>query len=329
MKHLYHALMGLSLAVAISTSASAKTLTAESSTASGSTHLVLQVMATYGGQDLQINSGQTLTKACLKVAKGEIDMTTCPPPAYGAMKKGAGPYKKTAADAKANAGNLRALFGYSGGFFHVIVRADSGIKNWSDIKGRSIFTGPPSGSANMQSQMIIEAASGFKAGDDYEAIRLDWGSGLQAFQDGQFAVFMRPTSLGVADFEQIGTVRLLSLPDQALSSKIWKNFVKQESRKHGYIPANTYRNVVNGEKDIRAAEYTMQVSVNKNMSDDTAYNLTKSFFDNLKAAQRDIKTMLSIKPKDWLVGVNMPVHCGAMKYMKEKKYMNSSEKCIR
>lgn len=308
--------LALGAGIAAAPAAFAQTLTVETGTPSGLTTLSMQVIATYGDLDLQINSGQTLTRACLKAGMGEIDVSICPPPAMGAMSKGVGPYKDVADDAKAAHANLRGLFAFSSGFFHAIVKADSGIEDWEDAYGTRIFTGPPAGSANGQSQAIILAASGMKAGEDYEAVNLGWGAGLQAFQDGQFEVFMRPAPVGVSVIEQLGPIRLLTLSEEARQSEAWKNYTAQESRFAGTIPAGTYSNAVN-EEDVTVAEYSMQAAVHADMDEETAYQLTKQFWENLETAKSDIKVLAGINPDQPFIGMNIPLHPGAIRYYKE------------
>ena len=259
----------------------------------------MQVIATYGGMDLQINSGQTLTKSCLKLGKGEIDAAVCPPPAHLLMGVGKGPFKNSAEEAMAAAPNIRGLFAFSGGFFHLIVRDGADVETWDDLAGQRIFTGPPAGSANGQSQSIIKAASGLVAGEDYEAVRLGWSAALQAFQDGQFDV-----------------IHLLSVPDEALQTETWKNYTKQESRDVGVIPAGVYSNVLT-DTAIQTAEYTMQAMVNVNMDDETAYQMTKLFWENLGEAKENIRVLAMVNPADPFTGLSTTLHPGAIKYYKE------------
>lgn len=296
--------------------ASAETITVETGTASGTTTLAMQVIATYGGMDLQINSGQTLTKSCLKLGKGEIDAAVCPPPAHLMMKVGKGPFKNDAEAAMEAAPNIRGLFAFSGGFFHLIVRDGMGVETWDDLAGQRIFTGPPAGSANGQSQAIIKAASGFVAGEDYEAVRLGWGAALQAFQDGQFDVMMFPTAVGNAALEQLGPVHLLSVSDEAMETETWKNYTKQESRNAGTIPAGIYSNVLT-DTPVRTAEYTMQAMVNVDMDDETAYQMTKLFWENLEEAKANIRVLGMVNPADPFTGLSAKLHPGAVRYYKE------------
>lgn len=317
--------LAASASLAFMASANAETLVVETGTATGSTTLVMQVVANYGGMDLQINSGQTLTKACLKLGKGEIDVAVCPPTAHIKMGAGKGPFAKNADEAMAVAGNLRGLFAFSGGLFHPIVRDGGSIESWDDLFGQRVFTGPPSGSANGQSQAVIEAASGLKAGEDYEAVRLGWGAALQAFQDGQFDMMMWPSPSGNATIEQLGPIDLLSLTPEALETEVWKNYAKEESRDAGTIPAGAYSNVA-GNSDVLTAEYTMQASVNMSMDDDTAYSLTKAFWENLDAAKGDIRTLSDIDPAVPFQGMSMKLHPGAIRYYEEMGFEIPADK---
>ncbi len=325
MKHLRVLGLAAGLSLAVGGTAQAQSLTVETGTASGSTTLVMQVIANYGGQDLQINSGQTLTKACLKLGQAEIDAAVCPPPAHLHMGRGSGPFRNNADAAKAAAPNIRGLFAFSGGLFHPIVRDGSAIESWEDIAGQRIFTGPPAGSANGQSQAIIEAATGYKAGEDYEAIRLGWGAAMQAFQDGQFDMMMWPSPSGNATLEQLGPINLLSLSDDALETEAWINYAKQESRDIGMIPAGSYSNIVN-DMEARTAEYTMQAAVNVGMDDDTAYALTKAFWSNLDAAKADIRTLKDINPETPFKGMSAKLHPGAIRYYKEMGFEIPADK---
>ena len=285
----------------------------------------MQVIANYGGQDLQINSDQTLTKVYLKLGQAEIDAAVCPPPAHLHMGRGSGPFRNNAGAAKAAAPNIRGLFAFSGGLFHPIVRDGSAIVSWEDIAGQLIFTGPPAGSANGQSQAIIEAATGYKAGEDYEAIRLGWGAAMQAFQDGQVDTMMWPSPSGNATLEQLGPINLLSLSDDALETEAWINYAKQESRDIGMIPAGSYSNIVN-DMEARTAEFTMQAAVNVGMDDDTAYALAEAFWSNLDAAKADIHTLKDINSETPFKGMSAKLHSGAIRYYKELRFEIPADK---
>lgn len=38
--------------------------------------------------------------------------------------------------------------GFKAGAYHPVTLAGSGIESWEDIRGKTVFTGPPAGSAS-------------------------------------------------------------------------------------------------------------------------------------------------------------------------------------
>ncbi|MFV0244727.1 MAG: TAXI family TRAP transporter solute-binding subunit [Qingshengfaniella sp.] len=313
-----HFRLGAALAITALSfgTAQAQTLTVETATASGMTTLAMQVIATYGGVDLQINSGQTLTRSCLKLGREEIAMAICPPPVISMMQRGVGPYASDAEGAMTSAQSLRALFGFTGGLIHGIVHTEGGIESWDDLYGRRVFTGPPAGAANNQVQTIIRAASGLIAGEDYEAVQMDWSAALQGFQDSQFDAFFSPTAVGNAALEQLGAITLLSIPDNALDSEGWQDWLAIGGTGLGTIPAGTYSNAANTEA-VKAGEFFQMATVNTTMDEDTAYALTKAFWENLPAAANDIRVLRAVNAEMPLSGLNLPLHPGAIRYYEE------------
>jgi len=162
------------------TSAAAQNLKVETGNAAGLTTLIPQLLAKSlagSGVELQINADQTLTRSALSLGTGRIDAAIVPPPAYSAMTRAVGPYKKAGDAAKKAAANIRSLFTFAGGTFQPIVWADSGIRDWKDMKGKRIFIGPPAGAANRQITGLLRLAGGLEPDADYKPVRLGWGAG--------------------------------------------------------------------------------------------------------------------------------------------------------
>ncbi|MEM9579430.1 MAG: TAXI family TRAP transporter solute-binding subunit [Pseudomonadota bacterium] len=303
--------------------AEARELKAESAGPTGLTSVVLQVTArdlAGSGTSISLNTGQTLTRTALKLAAGKIDVGIVPPGAYRVMTLGKGPYKDNPEQAIELSANLRSLYAFVGGSAHPIVRANSGIDSWEDLKGKRIFIGPPGGAANAQLTGLVRTMTGYEPDVDYEAIKMGWGAATQSFQDGQFDLFLQSTAVGSASMAQLflqGDYKFLPTPDGVLESDAYAEMVSALGRVPGGVPANAYENVGNGDIDIHTYAYTMLTAVNKEMSDDEAYLLTKTFWENLDANKQEIALLLSISD-DPFGGNNMVLHPGAIKYYKEK-----------
>ena len=326
MKGLATLAVAAGLALGFSATANSQNiLRGEAGAASGSTAVIMQLLSKYAASDskitVKVNTGQTLTRSLLKLAAAKIEVAVTPVGAFAAMTKGRGPYKKLGDKAVAASKNVRSLFAFLGGHFHPITYVDSGIREFADIKGRTVFVGPPSGSASRQSIGIINAVTGYKPGKDYNAVKLGWGAANQAFEDGKFDMFMRPQMIGSAMIEQFGAskkIRVLNIPDAVRKSAAWQEYENTPGRTLDLLPAGTYSNVVNNDKDINAAAYVMMVTVNKKMDDGTAYKLTGAVFNNIKAVHSVSPALHPLTIKTAFRNNVVPVHPGAAKFYAEK-----------
>lgn len=310
---------------ASATFAHAQSLSLEGGGAASLTGIVPQTYAQFAAEEginLQVVLGQTLTRSALKLAAGRIDMAVLPPNAYGAMSRGAGPYSEQGEQAKQLAGNVRALFAFPAGTFHAVTWADSGIEGWGDLAGKRVFIGPPAGAASNQIQTLIELSSGGLTVDvgDYEGIKAPWGAAQQSFQDGQFDVYVGSVAVGSQALNELSLqrdIRILGVPDEVRASDDWAEFLVEQAQFESVVPAGTYSGQVNGDADLVTTASAMMMSVTKEMDDDTAYALTKAYWENLDAMKNANALMRSIDASKPFGGMNATLHPGAVRYYQE------------
>lgn len=322
MKHLRTALAGWLLAIASAVPAAAETLKAEGGSAAGLSALVPQLLSKYAADnhEIRVNVDQTLTRSALKVATGAIDLASTPAGAFARMQVGKGPYKDLGQEAVDASGNIRSLFAFLGGHVHVIAYADSGIESWEDLRGKRVFVGPPAGSFSAQTMKLIETITGMKANEDYEAIRLAWGAANKAFDDGKFDVFMRSGTIGSAAVDQFGSAkrfRLLGVPEELIGTVAWDKYLETPGYAADVLPAGTYSNQANNDEDVLASAFVMFVSVNKDMNEQTAYDLAKAMFDNLDDAHSVNKGLAPLTLDNAFVSLAAPLHPGAIRFYEE------------
>ncbi len=306
------------------TTASAQSILKADVPGPGSTnHTIFIVLAKiwkkHAGISVQVNEGQTLTRSAIKLGQGRIDIMPFPPIAMPWLKKGTRMYKKNAKVAIAAAKNLRLINTYVGGVFHQVVWADSNIKTHADLKGKRVFTGPPAGGAAITAESMIRAVSGFNPNKEYTAVRLPWGSGMQAMQDGKLDVFIRPAGLGSATIDQLGVkrpFRLLTVGDK-INTPGWKKFLGKTGRVTAKIPAGTYKNQANNSTDNYTNGFMSQIVVRADLSADLVYKLTKAMFDNLREMHASAVTLKPVGLDDPFKSGNAPLHPGALRFYKE------------
>ena len=167
---------------------------------------------------------------------------------------------------------------------------------------------------------MIEAITGYKANEDYKAIKLAWGAANQAYEDGKFDLFMRTGTMGSVAIDQFGSAnpfRLLSVPQDTIGSDAWAEYLSVPGRAADVLPAGTYKNQVNNDVDVMASAFVMFMSVHKDMDDDTAYELTKAMFENLDDAHAVNQGLKPLTLDNAFVSLNATLHPGAVRYYQE------------
>jgi uncharacterized protein len=309
-------MLALALSAAAALPAWAGKVSMETATANSVVGLMPQSMASVwakAGVDVELAMGQTLTKSLLKVGQGNLDTAVMPPPAYANLVKGAGPYAKMGDKASALAANVRGMWGFSASNYHPIVWADSGIDNWSQIKGKRVYIGPPAGAANAQIKALIKVASGYEEGKDYEGIKAPWGVAAQSYKDGQFDLLVLPAALGSQALTEMAltrSIRILPMPAGAKPPAALGMVAAQ-------IPKGTYQGQVNNTADIPTWQTVMMVVANKDLSEDLVYTLTKTYADSRVQLAKGNALLKELPGDDLLSGVIAPLHAGAARYYKE------------
>ena len=207
---------------------------------------------------------------------------------------------------------------YGAGVRHYMVWANSGIKTWADLKGKRVFVGPPRGGASPVAIQSIKLNSGLINKKDYKEIRMPWNAGIQAMSDGKLDVFVRPAGVGAASIDQLGAKRKFRLLNVNPKAPGMAKFVKGGGRQLMTIPAGTYNNQTDNDKDTITDGFRHQLAVRKDMSDELVYKITKTIFDNLPEMQKSAVTLRDISLDDPFTAGNIPLHPGAIKFYKEK-----------
>ena len=268
--------------------------------------------------DIQVNAGQTLTKSMLKGARGEIDFFSSVPSLVNLMAGQKKMYKKVD-DAAELSKNLRAILGFKAGAYHPVTLAGSGIEDWNGIKGRTVFTGPPAGSASATSEALIKIITGYEAGKDYTAVRLSWGEGYTALADGKIDMMVRPAEVGSANIERYGLsgeFRILSIPEDIVGSEAMQKLFGRPGRGMLQFDGGLYKGQLN-QSTITALGFTQFVGTHSAVADNVVYAATKSFWENLSDVHATAFFLQEVTPETAFTSVNVPLHPGALRYYEE------------
>ncbi len=323
MKHLSRALtqLAVALSLTVTTHAQAQVYKGETAGVGDPVHTMFVSFANQAGKadiTVQVNAGQTLTKSMLKGAKGEIAFFSSVPSLVNLMAGQKAMYQNID-DAPELSKNLRAILGFKAGAYHPVTLAGSGIESWEDIKGKTVFTGPPAGSASATSEALIKIITGYEAGSDYEAVRLSWGEGYAALSDGKIDMMVRPAEVGSANIEQFGLsgeFRILSIPDDARDSEDMQALFGRPGRGMATFDGSTYKGQLTA-GDITTLGFFQFVGTHAGVDDDVVYGATKAFWDNISEVQATAVFLQEVTRESAFTAINVPLHPGALRYYDE------------
>ncbi|WP_322867187.1 TAXI family TRAP transporter solute-binding subunit [Aquicoccus sp. G2-2] len=310
MKHITNSLAGLSLAAALTAGSpvtAQQNLTAETASPGNSPQVSIlhlaEVANAAGIANLQVREGQTLTNSVLNVAQGRTDISAMPLILGFLLSKGRGPYSKQGPEKGAElASNLRALYPYNAGAYGLIALESKGITNWADLKGKTVFNGPPRGAALVNARQAIFLAAGLKDGVDYTGHQVNWGQLAGLLVDGSMDAFVYPLtfpSARVTTMQAAGNVAIVSTPKNIFESDAYQKvfnapgnvpiIVKWEDM--GYGDGNGVR-LISEDATFRGLGTAFTDVVSKDMPFDTAKALVGEY----------IKTMDALKAKSPYMG---------------------------
>jgi len=291
-----------------------------------SAYLTMTTMATMinqaqGDLEIKVDATGAATKHMIDLATGKIDICMTSPVIYVLMKNQKAMYQKLE-NAPELSKNLRLLFWFPYGQYHVVTYADAGIKELKDIKGKRVFLGPPGGGAWNASREWIEATTGMKPNEDFDNVKGSWSSAFQGFQDHQFDVYVVG---GIAPFPQVeqlaltSNLHLLGLTKKEYeSNKAAIEATTKPGREVGIIPVGIYGKGVDNKEDVYTLGSVVGVSVNKDMDNDTAYTLTKLFWEQAKKNSETHPWLKRLSMKYAVQNGGRQLHPGAAKYYKEE-----------
>lgn len=290
-----------------------------------SPYLVMSTFATivnqtYPDMEVQVNATGAATAHALETARGKMDFFMSSPTVHVMMMDGTALYAKIA-DAKELSKNLRGVFNFPLGYYHIVVYADSGITSLEQVKGKRIFLGPIGGAATVTMAQMMKLTTGYEPGKDFEQVNLGWEAAAQSFQDKHIDVYMNPTlapSPVIQQFALTSKIRLLGLTEKHMASDEFKAFSTRPGGVLDKIPAGVYGDNQVNKEDVTTIGSIVGIGTRKDMPDDIIYKMTKAFWEGA-AKQRDKTPWLrSVKIENvFREMVNMPLHPGAARYYRE------------
>ena len=209
--------------------------------------------------------------------------------------------------------DLRAVFSVQPEPLTVVARANSGIKHFTDLKGKRFGIGAP-GTKERDAMDVLMAELGWDASAFSEVAELDLESQRKALCLGKVDAMV------VADGNPSGTIRdastfcnvvLVEVTGPAVDRLVESNLYTIATT----IPGGTYRGTPNDTKTFGAVA---AIASALQVPPDLVYEATKAVFDNFEEFKK-LHGAFGNLTKEKMVneGIQMPMHGGADKYLRE------------
>ncbi|MES0871750.1 TAXI family TRAP transporter solute-binding subunit [Pseudovibrio sp. SCP19] len=308
---LLHSCVAAAALVAFSFSAQAETRVTYKSAKTSSSYYQMAVQiaeamkeASNGDIIVTVEESQGSVQNVMEAAVRPGNYVFTTPPVLVKLAKGG----KAMFEKRANPkfGEIRALFPIPSLTMHFVVGEDSGIESFADMKGKKILIGKGSFGAKEGAKYLKL----FGLEGQVELADVELSNAVPALKNGQIDGFVTAGSYPAPNVIEAaaGTgVNVLSLSDDQIA---------QTKRTKLVIPAGTY---AGQDADITTTSLPVVAYTTTQMDDDTAYALTKSFWDQ-KAKMGKGAAWWNGVDKDLLSNISGKIHPGALKFYDEVGY---------
>ncbi len=219
----------------------------------------------------------------------------------------------------ANAGpdtEMRVLFGLYLESFTVVARDDARIRGFDDLKGKRLGIGYP-GAANRNTLETVLREYGWSYKAFAATPDVDMAKIIATLCDNRIDAYFymtgHPNSL---TRRAVATCNVHVVPIQGPK---FDRFVKSHPFYHmNTIPGGTYES---NPEPIPTFGVRASLVTSTRMTDDQAYIITKSIFENLDEFKKAHPALADLDPKEMIEGNTAPLHPGAVRYYKEKGLM--------
>ncbi len=249
--------------------------------------------------------------AQLDTARPEILETEGSPDNIGRIRAGKADVAFVAADvATENTAGLAALARVHDDYLHVIVRADSSVKSFAQLRGRKVAIGSPDSGVEFLSKQLLKA-SGLTGAIDQRNLGIN--EALPALETGQIDAVIWSGGVPTPSItERVRTVglRLLDITDLADALRATSPVYRTAT-----IPVTAY----NLSEPVTTLVLPNFLVVPASMSDDVAEALVRGLFDARDQLVKAAGAALSIDVHPAIETSPLPLHPGALRYFRALK----------
>jgi len=193
-----------------------------------------------------------------------------------------------------------------------VVAKRSGIKKFTDIKGKRVNIDTPGSGTRMTTEIVLKAF-GIKKSDLAQVDELKSSEGPTMLKDdhidGYFGVFGHPTA-NIKDAANSVDIDLIPIDGKPIDELV----KKYPYYAKGIISGTFYKGVTH---DTPSIGVKAVLCTSSKISDKVVYTVVKTILDNFEAFKKLHPAYKTITKKSLLDGLSIPQHPGAVKAFKE------------
>lgn len=262
---------------------------------------IAEAMKAVGDISVTVEESQGSVQNVMEVrARGGDYVFTTPPALVRLARGGKAMFEGKSAPAF---DEIRALFPIPSLTMHFVMSDDSGIEDFAGMEGKTILLGSGSFGAREGAKYIKL----FGLEDKVTIADSELSNAVSALKNGQIDGFVTAGSYPAPNVIEAAAstgVRVLSLSDDQ---------VAQSKRTRLTIPAGTY---AGQDADITTTSLPVVAYTTTQMDDDTAYALTKTYWETKADMAGDAKWWDGVSV-EMLSNITSEIHPGALRYYTE------------
>ncbi|HEX9858243.1 MAG TPA: TAXI family TRAP transporter solute-binding subunit [Paracoccaceae bacterium] len=208
---------------------------------------------------------------------------------------------------------LRGIAAAYPNFIQIAASAQSGITTLEDLAGKSLSVGAAKSGTELNARAILGAM-----GMSYDSLSkveyLPFAESVELMKNRQLDATLQSAGLGVASLKDLATsnpTTIVAVPAE-VAEKLGAPYVA------GVIPAGTYEGQT---EDVPTVAVVNFFVTHEDVSEETAYQMTKLLFENLPALEAAHSAAAKITLEGALNGMPIPLHPGAERFYKEMGLM--------
>ncbi|WP_288942891.1 TAXI family TRAP transporter solute-binding subunit [uncultured Roseovarius sp.] len=212
---------------------------------------------------------------------------------------------------------LRAVFSVHPEPFTVVARADAGVANFEDLKGKRVNIGNP-GSGQRGTMEVLMGALGWTTDDFALATELKAAEQSQALCDNQIDAMVYTVGHPSGSIQEATTACdsvLVNVSGDAVQGLVDENSYYRLAT----IPGGMYRG---NDDDTQTFGVGATFVTSDAVSEEAVYTVVKSVFENFEDFKKLHPAFANLKPEEMATaGLSAPLHAGAAKYYKEQGWI--------